>query len=131
MFYSVSDIISIDLSEFDYEGVTNMKQMFCVCINLESINFGHFDTSLVEEMHGLFAENYNLLSVDLSNLDVSKVEDMSFLFYKSGIKSVNFKDWKTLSLLLPGDNMFSEKFSLIYSFEYGLLRTATPAFNAV
>ena len=98
MFYSVSDIISIDLSEFDYKGVTTMEHMFCRCTNLESINFGNFDTSLVEEMHGLFAENYNLLSVDLSNLDVSKVEDMSFLFYHSGINSVNLKNWKTSSL---------------------------------
>ena len=79
MFSGLSNIIEIDLSEFDTSNVIHMGYMFNDCINLEKIIFGNINTSFVKNMNHLFA-NCQLLSIDLSNFDTSFVTTMQSMF---------------------------------------------------
>ena len=57
-------------------GITNMSQMFNICINLPSIPL--FDTSSVTYMGSMFEHCTSLTSVPL--FDTSNVTDMSYMF---------------------------------------------------
>ena len=47
MLNGLSNIIQIDLSNFDASKVTNMSYMFNDCQNLQKINFGEINTQLL------------------------------------------------------------------------------------
>ena len=96
MFKECSDIIEIDLSNFDTSNVKNMSYMFYGCSILTSLNIYNFNTSKVEDMKYMFYECRELSSLNLSNFDTSKVEDMQFMFsYCSKISSLNLSNFDT------------------------------------
>ena len=106
MFYHLSNIIKIDLSNFDlsqvktmasmFEGceslisvninnsnsnsVTDMNYMFYGCTSLKSINFGNFDTISVEDMNSLFCDCSSLETLDLNNFKTSSVKNFISMF---------------------------------------------------
>ena len=48
MFERLTNIIEIDLSNFDASNVRTMQYMFYGCSNLEKIEFGNINTSSLE-----------------------------------------------------------------------------------
>ena len=80
MFYSLINLIEMDLSNFDFSKVTSMNSMFGHCKNLSKINFGKMKTSSLLNMEFVFTHCYKLTSIDLSNFDTSKVKSMYGLF---------------------------------------------------
>ena len=72
LFKNVTNIIEIDLSNFDSSQVTTMEKMFYGCWHLEKINFKNINTSSVEIMKGLFQDCSSLISIDISNFDTTK-----------------------------------------------------------
>ena len=55
MFYECDKLLSIDLSNFNTNNVTNMEYMFCRCSSLTSLNLSNFNTNNVEEMWDIFS----------------------------------------------------------------------------
>ena len=80
MFYDCSDIIFINLTDFDTSNIIDMKSMFAGCTSLESLDLSKFNTSNVEDMSVMFAECNSLKALNISNFDTSNVEDMSVMF---------------------------------------------------
>ena len=80
MFNGTSQIIEVDLSQFDASKVTTMENMFMDCQNLEKVTFGSVVTSSVQNMNLLFLRCYKLSSIDLPNLDTSAVTTMRDMF---------------------------------------------------
>ena len=100
MFNESSNIIEIDLSNFDTSKVTNMDSMFFMLTNLEKINFGNINTSLVENMHYLFHHCYKLSSIDLSNFDTSSVTTINSIFrYCIVLTSINVSKFNTQNMV--------------------------------
>ena len=56
MFEYCNTLISIDLSDFNTNNVTNMNRMFYNCESLTSINFSNFNTSEVTDISGMFLD---------------------------------------------------------------------------
>ena len=140
MFYGMSNIVSIDLSEFDTSQVTMMNGMFQGCTKLKSLNLKNINTTLVKNMEGMFANCaslkiidtsnfitplliktrqmfYNctsLISIDLSKLDTSKVTNMEEMFYKA--ESLVSLDLSNFIIYSCGNmnSMFNGCKSLIY-----------------
>jgi len=54
MFRACSNIIEIDLSNFDSSNITSLSDMFNGCTSLASLNLSNFDTSKVTAMHFMF-----------------------------------------------------------------------------
>ena len=99
MFCNQSNIIEVDLSEFDASKVTTMLGMLTYCSNLEKINFGNINTSSLENMQSLFYGCSNLISIDLSNFDTSKVTTMRGMFSEcSNLEKINFGNINTSSV---------------------------------
>ena len=80
MFLGLSNIIEIDLSNFDFSYVTTMKSMFKDCKHLKKIDFGNINTSKIVSMQSTFENCYNLISIDLSKLDTSLVTTFESMF---------------------------------------------------
>mgnify|MGYP003571341013 CR=1 FL=1 len=122
LFFNCSNIINIDLSNFDTKNIINMKEMFngCqnlkrinllylntknvkdmsfmfnFCKNLENLNLSSFNTENVINMSGLFAGCQKLNELNLSSFDTKNVKDMSFMFYEcKGLKNIDLSSFNT------------------------------------
>ena len=62
MFYGCSNMISINLSEFDTSNVLSMQYMFSDCSGLTSLDLSGFNTSRVTEIAGMFNKCSGLTS---------------------------------------------------------------------
>ena len=112
MFKGLSNIIEVDLSNFDSSQVTSMKEMFDGCNNLISINFNNFEISSVEYMDSLFYNCKLLTSLNLSSFRTSKTKSMNNLFNSCfSIKSLDLSNFDTSSVNSMF-NMFSNCESL-------------------
>ena len=77
-FEECNNIISLDLSNFNTENVTDMSWMFSNCNRIKKIiGINKFNTNKVNNMFGMFSECYKLEYLDLSNFNTENVTDMS------------------------------------------------------
>ena len=107
MFRDLSNLISLDVSNFDTSRVTNMEAMFAGMPNLTTLNLSNFDTSKVTRMNSMFEGMSRLTTLDLSNFDTSQVTNMEAMFgYMYGLTSLNISNFDTSQVTNMRD-MFS------------------------
>ena len=107
MFLSCSHLISLDLSNFDTSNVYDMRYMFSVCSQLTSLDLSNFVTSKVKYIFSMFDGCSQLTSLNLSNFDTSKVTDMSSMFSGcSQLTSLDLSYFDT-SKVIDMSSMFS------------------------
>ena len=100
MFKGLNNILSIDLSNFDFSQVINMNSMFKDCQNLKNINFGNINTTMVEDMASLFENCKNLESIDVSNFKTSKVRSMQGMFSNCvNLKAIDVSNFDTSNII--------------------------------
>ena len=80
MFKDLTDVIEIDLSNFNSNLVTDTSSMFQNCHELSSLNLNGFSTSSVTNMNSMFNTVRNLVRFDVNNFDTSNVQDFGNLF---------------------------------------------------
>ena len=91
LFYNCSDIMEIDLSNFNSSLVTDMSYMFYGCRSLISLNLSNLNTSKVNNMEFMFYECSSLSLIDLSGFDTSNVLNFEYMFYNcSSLEVINF-----------------------------------------
>ena len=98
VFSNFSNVTSIDLTNYDIAGVTNMSYMFFYLGSNDTtfnlLDLSDWDTSNVTNMVGMVAYagmNATTWSIgDISNWDVSNVTNMSSMFSYSGYNSTNW-----------------------------------------
>ena len=113
MFIGLTNIIKIDLSNFDSSKIRNIRFTLSGRLSLTSINFNNFDTSLVTNMEYLFLGCFSLISLDLSNFNTKSLENTSFMFCGcQSLKNLNLVSFDT-SLVTDMDYMFYNCQSLI------------------
>ena len=96
MFDNCSGLTSLDLSNFNTSQVTRMNSMFEGCSGLRSLDLSNFNTSQVTDMDFMFEDCYGLTSLDLSNFNTSQVTGMGLMFYKcSGLTSLDVSNFNT------------------------------------
>ena len=112
-FKDKTNVLEVDLSEFDASEVTSMNSMFFDCKNLRNIIFGNINTSSLIDMHSTFSGCESLYSIDLSNFDTSKVIYMGYMFSECySLISLDLTYFNT-SNVRSMYNMFQECHSLI------------------
>ena len=82
MFSDCSSLISIDLSNFKAQNVTNMCFMFNGCSSLENIDLYNFNTQNVTDMNSMFYNCSSLKNLDLSYFNIQNVINMGYMFFK-------------------------------------------------
>ena len=107
MFKSCSDIIEMDLSNFDFSQIINTTSMLANCSSLTSINLTNINTPNFQFINRMFENCSALESIDLSYFDTSKVSWMNHMFYGcSSLKSLNISNFNT-SLATDMEYLFS------------------------
>ena len=77
----------------DTSNVTSMYGMFWSCSNLTSLDLSNFDTSNVTDMSQMFTGCLGLTSLDLSNWDMSNVTDISYMFWScASLQTITMKN---------------------------------------
>ena len=97
LFSNLTNVTSIDLSNMDTSGMTNMSNMFSGNTSLTNITFGeNFNTSNVTSMYAMF-NNCNLLKkLDLSSFNTAKVTSMNYMFENcSSLTSLDLSSFDT------------------------------------
>ena len=112
MFDRMTNLATLDLSNFDTSKVTNMRFMFSDIPNLTTLNLSNFDTSNVTNMGAMFRGVSNLTTLNLSNFDTSKVTNMgSMFFHASNLTTLNLSNFDT-SKVMYMNSMFSNMYNL-------------------
>lgn len=81
LFYGYQKCTSIDLSNADTRGVTDMRDMFRGCSSLTKLDINGFNTSRVTTMRNMFWGCDILTTLDISGFDTRRVTDMRYMFY--------------------------------------------------
>ena len=96
LFFRLTGLTSIDLSNFKTDGVKNMRYMFYNCSGLTSLDVSNFNTSQVGNMSGMFYSCSGLTSLDVSNFNTSQVTAMYAMFNGcSGLTSLDVSNFNT------------------------------------
>jgi len=112
MSYECSSLISLNLSNFNTYNVTNMSYMFYGCSSLISLNLSNFNTDNVTNMSYMFYKCTSLISLNLSNFNTDNVTNMSYMFYKcTSLISLNLSNFNTDNVRYLND-MFYNCYSL-------------------
>ena len=90
LFKGCSNIIEIDLINFDSSNVQNINSMFQGCTSLKKIKFGNFQTSRITSISNSFYGCSSLETLDLSSFDTSNVNHYHFIF--QGCSSLVYVD---------------------------------------
>ena len=80
LFYECDLISFLDLSNFNTEDVTDMKNMFSNCYSLKEINLSNLNTKKVTNMAGMFAECNSLKELNLSSFNTENITNMAGMF---------------------------------------------------
>ena len=100
MFYNLSNITNIDLSNFNASKVTEVKSMFHGCKSLISLDLNSFNNaSSLIHMSKMFRDCNSLQFIDFQNLNTSKVLTMDNLFIEcSKLTSLDLHNFNTSSV---------------------------------
>ena len=114
MFSELSNIIEIDLSNFDSSDSTDMQYMFYKCTSLKIINLRDLNTEKVTSMCNMFANCSSLTSIDVTHFKTSKVTEMDYMFYACySLESLDLSNFDTSSNSYVS-KMFMDCFKLKY-----------------
>ena len=80
MFYDCDSLISANLSNLNTKNATNMGCMLYGCKKLKNLNLLNFNTEKVENMNGMFAFCESLDNIDLSSFKTQNVTNMCCIF---------------------------------------------------
>ena len=80
MFSGLSNIVEIDLTDFDTTEVTSMQSFFEDCVNLQKITFSENYIISIDSTKNFFSNCNSLTSLDLSCFDTSEVTIMDNMF---------------------------------------------------
>ena len=88
------------------------QNLFCGLTNLKSIDFTNFYTTGVTDMSYMFKDTYNLTSLDLSGFDTSNVTNMSHMFRDIRLmENIDMSNWDTGNVTNMSD-MFATSSSI-------------------
>jgi len=97
LFSNLTNVTSIDLSNMDTSGMTNMSNMFSDNTSLTNITFGdNFNTANVTNMSGMFKNCTILKTIDLSSFNTSNAIIFSSMFMNcQGLQNLDLKSFNT------------------------------------
>ena len=95
MFYGCTNIVYIDLANFDFQLTTNVQEMFSYCINLTEIKFPKLHYIITNTSY-MFNYCKKLVKLDLSNINTENVTSMAGMFQNcEKIKSLDLSKFDT------------------------------------
>ena len=107
MFWSCSQLTSLDLSNFNTANVTNMYGMFYQCSGLTSLDLSSFNTANVTTMNSMFWGCSQLTSIDVSNFNTANVTNMNRMFSScTGLRTIYAGNGWSTNAVTTSSSMF-------------------------
>ena len=78
LFRNCSNLISVDLSQFDISNITSMSNAFYSCTSLTNLDLSNWYTSNVTTMTNMFRNCTSLQTLDIRNFDFTNVTNYGF-----------------------------------------------------
>ena len=108
LFYDLNNLVGLDLSSFDFQGVTHIDKIFYKCYNLLYIKLSSFNATKITNVKNLFDDCYNLKELDLSSFTATNVTDMNNMFNKcKQLEKINLSSFNAPNVTNMG-YMFSD-----------------------
>ena len=106
MFFN-SDLINLNLSNFNTKNVISMSDMFSGCYCLTNLNLSNFNTLKVKDMSNMFYCCNRLSILDLSDFNTENVTDMFGMFRECrALKKLNLSNFNTKNVEQFGGMFF-------------------------
>ena len=100
MFSGCSQIIEVDLTQFNGNKVGSYNNMFENCFSLTIINISNLDTSSANDMSYMFHNCSNIKSLDLSSFNTHLVTKMDYMFSEcESLEYLNISSFNTPKLI--------------------------------
>ena len=80
MFSECTNLVVLDIKEFNTSKIVNMDGMFGDCKKLKILDLRGFDTSNVTSMKFMFSNCESLINLDVSTFNTTKVKNMTSMF---------------------------------------------------
>ena len=94
LFSKYEGLTKADFTHLKTDMVTNMKDMFCGCSQLQALDVSKWNVSNVTDMHWMFYNCSQLETLDVSKWNVSNVTDMHWMFYNcSQLETLDVSKW--------------------------------------
>ena len=103
LFEKNTNLININVSNWDTSNITSLSHAFNGMTNLKSLELSEWDVSNVTSFYALFADLTNLEIIDLSKWNTSSVTDMAWMFSNGGFKTLDVSNFNTSKVT----NMFA------------------------
>lgn len=100
MFYNLTNLKELDVSNFDTSNCTNLRCAFYYCKSLKQLDLSEWHTNKITSMEGIFNGCVSLVDLDISNitLSTSGFPNMDTAFYNcSSLKNINWGNFWTNS----------------------------------
>ena len=111
LFYNCPNLLTLDLSSFNTQKVTNMYAMFSL-LHLDSLDLSSFNTNKVVDMGVMFSSCINLKNLNISSFDTTNVKYMNSMFLScSKLQELSLNNFDTRNLINM-DHMFGQCSSL-------------------
>ena len=112
---NMDNVISVDLTHFNFSFITNLNYLFYKCYSIKSINFPNSsEINQIINMSKLFSGCNSLISLNLSNIINSKIGDLSYMF--ENCTSLKFLDISKFSF--TKDNNITNIFRNMNNLKY-------------
>ena len=80
MFANMTELITVDFSQFNSKKIINMNNLFSNCTNLEKVTFEEFNAKNLETIDNMFENCPKLSKIDLKSYSTPKLYTMNSAF---------------------------------------------------
>ena len=95
LFRNNTNLIHINVSNWDTSNITSLSGAFAKIPNLKSVDFADWDVSHVTSFFALFDESIKVNSIDVSKWDTSSAHNMEWMFSNINVTHLDVSNFDT------------------------------------
>lgn len=103
LFEKNTNLININVSNWDTSNITSLRGAFAEIPNLEGVDFAEWDVSHVTDFYAMFDACKKLKTIDVSKWHTSSAINMAWMFNGNNLKSLDVSNFNTSKVT----NMFA------------------------
>ena len=103
LFEKNTNLININVSNWDTSNITSLRGAFAKIKNLESVDFADWDVSNVTDFYAMFDGDNKIENIDVSKWDTSSAINMEWMFNGNNLKTLDVSNFNTSKVT----NMFA------------------------
>lgn len=103
LFKKNTNLININVSNWDTSNITSLRGTFSKIQNLESVDFADWDVSHVTDFYAMFDACKKIENIDVSKWDTSSATNMGWMFNGNNLQSLDVSNFNTSKVT----NMFA------------------------